>query len=154
MKNISSKKIYFYATTILLFCYLSFVMLARVNSKFIALYSMEVCSTYYVLTYMGLSAVMYAIDSKTKKEPAFLSLFCLPIYSFAFIFLCLLVNVYNFIYYLLLLVATIILIGIGIVFNKYGMKKLTSTKNGYQIFLFTYIVIHLFIVLLIGLSIL
>ena len=84
MVKTSTKKLFFYISNALILGYFLFVLLAYNANILPSLYTLEQVNFYYIIVYVLLSATLYIIDTQTRKEPAFLALFCLPIYTFLF----------------------------------------------------------------------
>ena len=150
MNNISSKKMYFYISLSLVFIYFTVVLFAYNAQTFKELYTLEYCSLYYVFGYILLSAIAYIIDIGSRKEPGFLTLMCLPVYSFVFLLgMMMLAGVY-WTYMVLLLIIFGLFLLLGIYCYKHWIHKILFIKNGYDNILFLYVLIHLFIVLFIA----
>ena len=147
MNNISSKKMYFYISLSLVFAYFSFVLLAYNGGFLPELYSLKDVSLYYVFAYVLLAAVSYIIDIGSRKEPAFLTLFCLPTYSLIFLFgMMILIGIFWTSYILLFLIFAVIY-ALGYQCYIKWIERILIIKNGYDNILFGYVVIHIFIVL-------
>ena len=147
MKKISSKKCFFYVSLMLLICYALFVLLAFNSDKFEVLYDVKTASSYYLFTYLILSAILYAIDSHTRKEPAFLSLFCLPIFTYVFLVLTLLSGGYTYEFYLIITVFISLIYVISFVIKKCLVSKILTKGDWYANILFVYVIVHLMIAL-------
>lgn len=145
MKNISSKKWFFYISLTSLLCYSLFVFIAYNTSIFPVLYDAKTCSTYYLFSYLIATAMLYAIDTNTRKEPAFLTLFCLPAITCIFLILTLFSCGYNYTFYIVLLLFISLIYILSYVINKYLITKILAIKNGYANILFIYVVLHLMI---------
>lgn len=96
MKNISFKKRFFYISITCLLCYSLFVLLVYNAQELEVLYNIKTCGTYYLFSYLIASAVLYVVDVNTRKEPAFLVLFCLPAFTCIFLILSLLSAGYTY----------------------------------------------------------
>ena len=150
MKKISSKKWFFYISLTSLLCYAMFVLIAF-NAKILdILYDVKTCESYYLFTYLILSAILYAIDTHTRKEPAFLTLFCLPLFTFIFLVLCLISVGYTYDFYIMISLFIIIIYVISFVAKKFFIPKIMTMRNGYANILFFYVIVHLMVALYIS----
>lgn len=150
MKNISSKKWFFYISIISLLCYSLFVLIAYDSNSLGVLYDIKTCSTYYLFVYLIFSAVLYVVDVNTRKEPAFLTLFCLPVFTYIFLVLSLLSAGYEYSFYIVTTLFVFLIYILGFIVNKYWITKILSLKNGYVNILFIYVIAHLMIALYIS----
>lgn len=150
MRKLSSKKWFFYISTIILLCYFMLVLIAYNAKDVEVLYNEKTCNTYYLFSYLILSAVLYCIDVYTKKEPAFLTLFCLPIYTCAYLMMSVLCSCSNEIIYLFIFVGILIVYILHYFANKFLISKIIKNKNIYNNLIFFYIVAHLMIALYIS----
>lgn len=148
MKNVSTKKLFLYISLCVVLCYFLFVIFAY-NGEFLpGLYTLEQCNFYYMIAYVLLVATAYMVDTSTRKEPAYLTLFCVPAFSLLFLLgIMFLANVaWHFIVVLLLSIVLLYILGY-FVYQKW-IEKILMIKNGYENILLGYVIIHLFIVLL------
>jgi len=153
MKNLSSKKWYFYISLCLLFLFSAFVVIAYGTKMLDVFCSKEVCSTYYLFTYLLVVAVMYWIDVQTRKEPAFLTIFALPAYTFIYLFLCILCSGMNYAALIVLCLVIVLVYVLCYIVNKYWIEKIMNIKNGYHNITFIYIMVHLLIVVYVSFKI-
>lgn len=154
MNNISSKKLYFYISLSLIFTYFTFALIAY-NAQIIKeLYTLEYCSLYYLFAYVLLSGISYIVDIGSKKEPGFLTLFCLPAYSFIFLFAMMLLTGVSWPFLILLVLVFGTIFGLGYYCYKHLISKIFNFKIGYDNTIFIYVIVHLFIVLLIAFKLL
>ena len=147
MNNISSKKMFFYISLSLIFTYFTFVLIAYSNGILKELYTLENCSLYYVFSYVIIVAVMYMIDIGTKKEPAFLTLFYLPIISFVFMLAMMILACVSWPFFIILTAIFTGLFALGYWCYKKWINKILMLKIGYENIIFFYILLHLFLVL-------
>ena len=154
MKKISSKKWFFYVSLMFLLCYAIFVLIAYNSKSLGVLYDVKTCGSYYLFSYLILSAVLYAVDTHTRKEPAFLTLFCLPLYTYIFIILCLISMGYTYGFYIIVTLLIILLYIISFIMKKYLIPKIMTMRNGYANILFFYVIAHLMVALYISFRIL
>ena len=153
MQKISSKKWFFYLSVGTLLCYFMFVLLMFNSQKFPLLYSVETCNSYYLIVYLLLCAVGYFIDANTRKEPGFLVLFCMPIFTFLYLFASLLIAGALVSKIVVLILGISLVFILGFIVNKYWMSKIISIRNGYINILFIYVLVHLMVALYISFSI-
>ena len=153
MKNISSKKSFFYISAVSLLLYALFVLIVFNTEDLPVLYDVKTCSSYYLFSYIALVAVLYCIDVHTRKEPGFLTLYCLPLFTTVFVFLALLSTGNSYQVFIVLLLSISLLYILGYICDKYWMKKILTIKNGYVNIVFFYIIIHLMVALYITFSI-
>ena len=146
MNNISSKKMFFYISLSLIFAYFTFVLIAYSGGVLKELYTLENCNIYYIFSYVMLVAVMYMIDIGTRKEPAFLTLFYMPIISFTIMFIMMVLAGISWPFYIILIVVFACLFALGYWCYKRWINKILMLKIGYENILFFYIIIHLFLV--------
>ena len=147
MKRISSKKCFFYGSLIGLLIYSLFVLIAYNSNVLPALYDVKTSSTYYLFSYLILSAVLYAIDTHTRKEPAFLTLFCLPAFTCIYLFLTLFSVGYNYKFYLVVILVVGLIYIASAIINKYYLSKILVKENRYANVLFIYVIFHLMLAL-------
>jgi hypothetical protein len=154
MQKISSKKWFFYISVGSLLCYFMFVLLMYNNKELPQLYSVETCNSYYLFVYLLLCAVAYCVDMGSRKEPGFLMLFCLPIFTFIYLLGCLFVSGALYSSFIILTLAISLLFVLGYIVNKYSIEKLLAIRNGYTNILFIYCLVHLMVALYISFKIL
>ena len=154
MRQLSSKKSFFYISNTIIACYFIFVLILYSNNQLPFLYSREVCGIYYLFSYLLLGAVLYVIDTHTRKEPGFLTLFCLPVFTFFYLLGCLLCVGSDYPSFIVLILSISLLFILGFFINKYWIEKILVIKNGYQNILFIYVLVHLMIALYISFLIL
>ena len=118
------------------------------------LYTLEEVNFYYITVYVLLSATLYIVDTQTRKEPAFLTLFCLPIITFLFMLGMMLLAGVAWYYYIVLIFVISLVYVFGHLVNKKCIEKIMSIKNGYDNILMGYVILHIFIVLFIVFKIL
>jgi hypothetical protein len=140
---------FFYISLSLIFTYFTFVLIAYGSGFLKELYTLENCSLYYIFSYVILVAVMYMIDIGTRKEPAFLTLFYLPIISFVIVLVMMILVGISWLYYIVLIVIFGVFIALGFMCYNKWINRILMVKIGYENILFFYIIIHLFLVLFI-----
>ena len=139
MMKASTKKLYFYISLCLVLCYFIFVLMAY-NSKILSsLYNLEECGMYYLFVYVILSAVSYFIDIQTRKEPAFLTLFCFPAYTYLFMLGVMFIAGITWPYMIVLTLVMALIYILGYFCYKKWIEKILVIKNGYENILFLYI---------------
>lgn len=149
MKGVSAKRIYAYISLALSLLFLTFIIICKSLNVLENLFTVKTCETYYMLSFMGLAAVAYALDSESNKEPAILVLYLIPIFSFMFITLCFIVL--NKTIFTLIAGAILVLILVGMYFfRKKILPNIMLKKNGYQVFIFLFTIIFLSIILVIS----
>ena len=150
MNKTSTKKLFFYISTSLILCYFLFVLLMYNSNQMSELYTLKQCGIYYMIVYLLLTATNYVIDTQTRKEPAFLTLFALPTFTLLFLLGMMLIagSLWTLIVVLLLVVSLLY------VFAYYAYKKwiekILLIKNGYDNILMIYVILHLLVVLYIA----
>lgn len=154
MRKLSSKKWFFYISNIVIICYFTFVLILFNSNQLPFLYSREACGIYYLFIYLLLSAVLYVIDTHTRKEPGFLTLFCLPLFTLFYLLGCMMCSGKSYPSFIVLFLSIVLVFIFGFFINKYWIEKILSIKNGYQNILFIYILIHLMVALYISFSVL
>ena len=147
MNKTSTKKLFFYISISLVLCYFLFVLFAYNANVLTALYTLEAVNFYYITVFVLLSATLYMVDTQTRKEPAFLTLFCLPAITFLFALGMMLLASVTWYYYIVLILVIVLVYLLGYIVNKKWIEKIMSIKNGYDNILMGYVVLHLFIVL-------
>ena len=153
MIKTSTKKLFFYISVSLVLCYFVFVLLVYNEGKFPELYNLEQSGLYYMFVYLLLVATNYVIDTQTRKEPAYLTLFCLPTFTLFYLSSVMLMSgVYWTIIVVLLLIMSLVYI-LGYYCYKKWIEKILMIKNGYDNILLAYVIIHLFIVLFVSFKI-
>ena len=145
----STKKLFFYISIALVLCYFLFVLFAYNANVLSVLYTLEEVNFYYIIVYVLLSATLYMLDTQTRKEPAFLTLFCLPAITFLFMFGMMLLTGVAWYYYIVLILAITLVYLFGYIVNKKWIEKIMTIKNGYDNILMGYVILHMFIVLFI-----
>lgn len=150
LKNLSSKKIFFYISLLILFIYGLVLVALRLNHLADILFKLETLKTYYLIIYLILAAISYYLDSSLRKEPGFLSLFFLPAISFLYLFISMSVGGAEPAKIVVMsLVMCLLVIASYFIYVKL-MPKVLTIKHLYGISLFLYTVIHLTVVLLIS----
>lgn len=149
MAKTSTKKLFFYISISLIMCYFLFVLFAYNANIMSSLYTLEQVNFYYMIVYVLLSATLYIIDTQTRKEPAFLTLFCLPAYTFLFMLGMMLLAGIEWPFFVVLILAIFLVYLFGYIINKKWIEKIMMIKNGYDNILFVYVILHLFVVLFI-----
>lgn len=145
----STKKLFFYISVCLVLCYFIFVLLAYNSGILTSLYTLKECGMYYIFAYTMLSAVAYFIDIQTRKEPAFLTLFCLPAYTYLFMLGIMFIAGISWDFMIVLTLVMFLVYILGYLCYKKWIEKILLIKNGYENILFVYIVIHLCLALFI-----
>ena len=153
MNQLSSKKLFFYISLSFVLCYFCFVIIAYSSKWAPVLYDIKTCSSYYMFTYLLLAMISYAIDTQTRKEPAFLTLFCLPAFTTIYLMVCVLFSGVGIPNIMLLLVVMAAIFILGYIVYKKWIIKVLEIKNGYPNILFIYTVFHLMIALYISFEI-
>ena len=100
MNKPSTKKLFFYISISLVLCYFLFVVLAYNANVLTVLYTLAEVNFYYITVYVLLSATLYIVDTQTRKEPAFLTLFYLPIISFVIVLVMMILVGISWLYYI------------------------------------------------------
>ena len=150
MNNTSSKRLFAYFSLAIVFGYCAFVLMVF-NAKILpGLYTLEKSSIYYILSYVILAAVAYAIDTQTKKEPGLLTLFCLPAYTLIFLFLVMWMASVNVVYIVAMIAVIAPLYVLGYMSYTRWINKIMLIKKGYENILLIYVIIHLFISLFVA----
>ena len=103
MNKTSTKKLFFYISISLVLCYFLFVILAYNANVLTVLYTLEETNFYYITVYVLLAATLYMLDTQTRKEPAFLTLFCLPAITLLFMLGMMLLGGETWHYYIVLI---------------------------------------------------
>ena len=130
----------------------TFLVLAKGTNEMANLYTIEMCQSYYLFTFMGLNAVSYVIDTNNRKEAGFLMLFAVPFYITAYLFICMLIGEVIFpMIAVMILIMSLVFFGAYLIY-KYIMPKILMIKNGYQTISFIYMIVVLTIVLFICFS--
>jgi len=154
MKNINAKRTYAYFSLSAVLLYGIFLIISKYFNFFSNLLTKEICLGYYLYLFLLISGVGYAIDSNSRKDPAYNTLFILPVYALLFITICIICSGLDIAYIILtILIALAVEIG-AYFFNRYVIPKLMTIKNGYQLFLFLYTSAFLTIIAIIAVSIL
>ena len=154
MRNISTKKLFFYVSLSLVICYFTFVLIAYNGGFLKELYTLEYISLYYMFAYVLLAAVNYIIDIGSRKEPGYLTLFCLPAYTFLFLMGMMLLAGISWTYFIVLILVISLIYILGYICYKKWIEKILLIKNGYDNILFIYVILHLFIALFVVFKIL
>ena len=115
---------------------------------------MEKCSIYYIKVYLLVVATAYFLDTQSRKEPGFLTLFSIPAYSGFFLLGLMMIANINWSYMIVLLLVIGLLYIAGYFCYKKWIDKILLIKNGYDNILFIYVIIHLFIALFVVFKIL
>lgn len=150
----SIKKIFLYISLSIILTYFCFVLICYNAGTFNELYSLNTCSIYYITVYLLLAATTYCIDINSRKEPALLTLFCLPIYSAIFLLSFMMMGAVEWYLIILMLLTIGILYILGYYCYKKWIEKILLVKNGYENILMIYDILHLFTVLFIAFKIL
>ena len=154
MLKTSTKKLFFYISVSLILCYFSFLLIVYNSNILPELYTLKDCGLYYMLIYVLLAATSYAIDIQTRKEPALLTLFCLPTFSLCYLLsMMLLANSLWTNIVVLVLVASLVYM-LGYFCYKKWIEKIMLIKNGYDNILLAYVIIHVFVVLYVSFRVL
>jgi hypothetical protein len=100
--------------------------------------------------YVLLVGVGYFIDTMTRKEPALITLFTIPAFSFILLLGFYIMSGIHWVYYIITVIAFILIYVLGYICKKKWIASVLKLKIGYENILFIYVIIHLFIVLLIS----
>ena len=149
MNKPSTKKLFFYSSISLVLCYFLFVLLVYNANVLSILYTLEEVGFYYITIYVLLSATLYTVDTQTRKEPAFLVLFCLPIITFLFMLGMMLLAGITWQFYIVLILVIFLVYLFGYLVNEKWIEKIMMIRQGYDYILLGYVILHLFIVLFI-----
>ena len=153
MLKASRKKLFLYISLSTLIGYFVIVLLAYNSNLLPDLYTMEKCSIYYIIVYLLLVATAYFLDTQSRKEPGFLTLFSLPAYSGLFLLGLMMIANINWSYMIVLLLVIGLLYIAGYFCYQKWIEKIMLIKNGYENILMIYVIIHLFVVLFIAFKI-
>ena len=154
MNKPSTKKLFFYISISLVLCYFLFVLFAYNAGVISVLYTLEEAGFYYITVYVLLAATLYTVDTQTRKEPAFLVLFCLPAITFLFMLGMLLLVGITWQFYIVLILVIFLVYLFGYIVNQKWIEKIMMIQHGYDYILLGYVILHLFIVLFIVFKIL
>ncbi len=154
MNKPSTKKLFFYISISLVLCYFLFVLFAYNAGVIPVLYTLEEAGFYYITVYVLLAATLYTVDTQTRKEPAFLVLFCLPAITFLFMLGMLLLVGITWQFYIVLILVIFLVYLFGYIVNQKWIEKIMMIQHGYDYILLGYVILHLFIVLFIVFKIL
>ena len=152
MKQLSSKKLFTYISLVLILMYFTFVVFTY--DVFPILHSKETCSIYYTFAYLLLAAVGFVIDTQSRKEPAFISLFTLPGFSTIYLLISMVFMGERYNWIIVLALVMLIVFTLGYLTYKKWIAKILTIQNGYQNILFAYTLLHTFIVVFFGFKIL
>lgn len=153
MLKASSKKLFLYISLSALIGYFVIALLAYNTNAMPDLYTMDKCSIYYIVVYLLLVATAYFLDTQSRKEPGFLTLFSIPAYSGFFLLGLMMIANINWSYMIVLLLVIGLLYIAGYFCYKKWIEKIMLIKNGYENILMIYVIIHLFVVLFIAFKI-
>ena len=103
----SAKKLYSYISLTLVLMYFIFVLLMYNNNDLPVLYDLKNCGFYYMFVYILLVGVGYFIDTQTRKEPALITLFTIPAFSFILLLAFFIMGEVYWVYYLFLVLVFI-----------------------------------------------
>jgi hypothetical protein len=106
-----------------------------------------------MFVYILLVGVGYFIDTQTRKEPALITLFTIPAFSFILLLAFFIMSEVYWVYYLFLVLVFTLIYFSGFMCYKKWISKILQFKIGYENTLFIYLIIHLFIVLLISFNV-
>ena len=150
MNKNSTKHIFCYFSLAFVFAYVVFVLLMY-NAKLLPqLYNIKETGIHYIIVYSLLATVCYAIDTQTKKQPGLLMCLCLPIHSFVFLILMMVIGSVK---PLLIVLTALVFLGvlvIGYFTYTRWIKKILLVNKAYENALLAYGIVHLFIVLFIA----
>ena len=145
MKYLSSKKLFTYISLSIVLLYFVFVMVTYESIP--VLHSKEIASIYYTFTYLLLAAVGYIIDTQSRKEPAFITLFTLPGFTFIYLLMSMIFMNSNYPLIVVLILIMVVVFLLGYLVYKKWIERILLIKNGYQNILFLYVIIHTMIAL-------
>lgn len=150
MRRISSKKTFMYFSLSLMVCYCIFVLIAYNSNILEGLYDIKKCGIYYLISYVLIVAVSYVIDTQSRKEPAFLTLLCIPIFTLIFLVSIMMITNAGVDGILLVVVSLMALLALGYHCYKKWIHRILLIKNGYENILMGYVILHVFVVLYIA----
>ena len=153
MLKASRKKLFLYISLSALIGYFVVVLFAYNANLLPDLYTMDKCSIYYIIVYLLVVATAYYLDTQSRKEPGFLTLFSIPAYSGLFLLGFMMIAGINWSYMIVLLLVIGLLYIAGYFCYKKWIEKIMLIKNGYENILMIYVIIHLFVVLFIAFKI-
>ena len=149
----STKKLFLYISLSVVLTYFLVVLFAYNAKTLTNLYTLESCGFYYVAVYLLLSATSYFIDTQSRKEPGYLTLFCFPAYTCVFLLGMMIIGNIGWQYIVALMLVIVLLYILGYYCYKKWIDKIMLIKNGYENILMIYVIIHLFVVLFIAFKI-
>ena len=144
MLKASSKKLFLYISLSALIGYFVIVLLAYNSNLLPDLYTMDKCSIYYIIVYLLVVATAYFLDTQSRKEPGFLTLFSIPAYSGLFLLGFMMIAGINWSYMIVLLLVIGLLYIAGYFCYKKWIEKIMLIKNGYENILMIYVIIKNF----------
>ena len=148
--NTSTKKLYTYISLTLVMAYFIFVLLMFNSNELKELYNLQTSGFYYMFVYVLLVAVGYVIDTQTRKEPAFITLFTVPAFSLLLLLGMFIMGNVFWVFYIILCVVILALYILGIFCYKKWINKIMLIKRGYENILLAYVIIHVFVVLFVA----
>ena len=151
MKYLSSKKMFTYISLCVVLLYFMFVLITYETLPM--LHNIETCSIYHTFAYLLLAAVGYVIDTQSRKEPGFITLFTLPGFSLIYLLTSMIFTGTKYNLIIVMCLAMIIVFVLGYLVYKKWIIKVLNIKNGYPNILFIYVLIHTLIVLYFGFKI-
>ena len=154
MIKTSKKKIFSYLSLAFIIGYFVVVLLAYNSGVWQELYTLDVCGFYYITVYLLVVAVAYYLDTSSRKEPGYLTLFSLPAYSGIFLLSAMMMAGVDWQHFVILILSISLLYILGYFCNKKWIEKLLLVKNGYENILMIYLIFHLIIVLYIAFKLL
>lgn len=150
--NSSTKKLYTYISLTLILAYFVFILWMYNSNQLNELYDIKQVGFYYIFAYILFVGVGYMIDTQTKREPAFITLFTIPSFSFILLLGMFIMDGVFWLYYVLLCLIILLLYILGYLCYKKWISKVITLKIGYENILFIYIIIHIFVVLIVAFS--
>lgn len=153
MNKISTKRLFLYLSIPIVLSYFAFVLVMYSGNQLKELYTLAKCGFYYIVIYLLLAATTYIIDIQTRKEPGYLTIYCLPVFTILFLLGFILMSSVNNLYIIVLLAIMTIILVVGHLVYKKWMNKLSKHKNWYENILFIYVILHLFLSLFISFKI-
>ena len=148
--NTSTKKLYTYISLTLVMAYFIFVLLMFNSNELKELYNLQTSGFYYLFVYVLLVAVGYVIDTQTRKEPAFITLFTVPAFSLLLLLGMFIMGNVFWVFYIILCVVILALYILAIFCYKKWINKIMLIKRGYENILLAYVIIHVFVVLFVA----
>lgn len=140
------KRLFFVSIISLLIIYIILLVFDNIYNFSPFLISKDICQTYYMITFVTISAISYILDTIKKDRDGYLTLYLFPVLVIGFLFIDLLVMNSNYYDYILL----ILLLMIWLLLDYFVVKKhlLMKINMNEKLYFWSYVLYYIVVLTL------